>query len=195
MALKRHETPVPAFFDAFSSQVRERIERELAAEALRNNKSWWRSALAQSRGWLASIGVSWATRMGSWTRNPIQLGANAVIVVGISLLGVSAFHHVNRSDQDELYPDQPTLYPAESLRTAGPGFTTGSPLSQVVTSASSTQKPPGGPMLLRIEIQPIDLDEWQNATYSTFPTSSSLTQETFQSPMTEASLWKVSLDQ
>jgi hypothetical protein len=86
LALKRHEQPPPGYYNTFSAKVIARIESQQLAAAV----PWWQR-------WLSPL---------SWRHGLI--GANALIVAGVGLLGFSVFHVATTPAEDDEVTWAPT---------------------------------------------------------------------------------------
>lgn len=106
LALKRYEVPPPGYFDRFSGQVLQRIQRE---EALAN-QPWWQAQLA-SLGWQRLLAV-----------------ANLAALAGVGIIGVTL---VNLREDD--LPD-PEHFAALQMDSGSPWGTVAPAVSPAVAS-------------------------------------------------------------
>jgi hypothetical protein len=121
LAWKRHETPPPGYFTNFSTKVIARIE----AGHNSTTAPWW-------RGWLAPL---------NWQRG--LLGANVLIVAGVALVGVAAFHAVGPAAEDENLSW--AALPAPPLDPSGRAV---EPFSEQAASGFSTEDSGTSPVML-----------------------------------------------
>lgn len=149
LRLKRHETPPPSHWEGFSSQILHRIQEEEARSA---SRTWWQKL--RSLEWIPQPHFLPAHSLNSGS---LLIGANALIVLGLGLLSFSVLRHHIRTQPDGLSSDRSApkspLYQVLSPQTAGPAFATS------FSNPSQSHYPVhyGGPMLLRIDLHPIEI--------------------------------------
>ena len=80
LALKRHEAPPPGYFDRFGDGVRARI----AAEQAVPRRPWWNLQIA------------------AFDAKPILVGAYAVALAGLVMIGVNMFQNTGQSPVNEM---------------------------------------------------------------------------------------------